>query len=269
MTDVFERSVWRSADGRPPARETDAVVVEEPLEVRVAGQALSVTMRTPGHDRELALGFLVSEGVLARADDVRHVVQSGGGPGANVIDVRVAPGIDLGLERLTRHVFTSASCGLCGKTAIEAVHHHFPPLADDVEIAAATLLELPQQLAAVQAAFARTGGLHAAAVFAADGSLVVVREDVGRHNAVDKVLGYGLAAGLLPWRGHALLVSGRASFEITQKALAGGIPVVAAVSAPSSLAISFADESGQTLIGFLRPGRLNVYTHPHRVRFAD
>jgi len=267
MSDVYQRAVWRSEAGRPPAQGTDAVVVEEPLEVRVDGQAVSVTMRTPGHDRELALGFLVSEGVLAVPADVRAVTQSGGGPSANVIDVLPAPGTTLALDRLTRHVFTSSSCGLCGKTAIEAVHHHFPPLEDEVRVAAATVLALPAQLAAAQATFARTGGLHAAAVFAADGSLVVLREDVGRHNAVDKVLGYGFAAGLLPWRGHVLLVSGRASFEIAQKALAGGLPVVAAVSAPSSLAVSFADESGQTLIGFLRPGRLNVYTHPRRLRF--
>jgi len=267
MTDVSERAVWRSVDGRPPAHGTDVVVVEEPLEIRVGGRALSVTMRTPGHDRELALGFLVSERVLTTPADLRDVVQSAGGPAANVIDVRPAPGVALAVEHLTRHVFTSSSCGLCGKTAIEAVHHHFPPLDDDCEIAGDTILGLPARLAAAQTAFARTGGLHAAAVFAADGSLVVVREDVGRHNAVDKVLGYGFAAGLLPWRGHVLLVSGRASFEITQKALAGGVPVVAAVSAPSSLAVSFADESGQTLIGFLRPGRMNVYTHPRRVRF--
>jgi len=267
MTEVFERAIWRSEDGRSPAPGSDAVVVEEPLEIRVGGHALSITMRTPGHDRELALGFLVSEGVLARATDVLAVAQTPGGPAANVIDVRPAPGIELALERLARHVFTSSSCGLCGKTAIEAVHHHFPPLDDDCAIAAGTLLDLPARLAAVQTTFARTGGLHAAAVFSTDGALVVVREDVGRHNAVDKVLGYGFAAGLLPWRGHVLLVSGRASFEIAQKALAGGIPVVAAVSAPSSLAVSFAEESGQTLVGFLRPGRFTLYAHPRRVRF--
>jgi FdhD protein len=266
VSDVCERPVWRAESGRELAAGTDAVVVEEPLEIRVGGRAVSVTMRTPGHDRELALGFLVSEGVLAAPTDVRAVVQSAGGPLANVIDVEPAPGIDLGLERLTRHVFTSSSCGLCGKTAIEAVHHHFPPLEDDVVVAASTILGLPAQLAAAQAAFARTGGLHAAAVFGPDGSLVVLHEDVGRHNAVDKVLGHGFAAGLLPWRRHVLLVSGRVSFEIVQKALAGGLPVVAAVSAPSSLALAAAEESGQTVIGFLRPGRLNVYTHPRRVR---
>jgi len=267
VSDVTDRLVWRSTDGGPPSADSDALVVEEPLEIRCGGEALSVTMRTPGHDRELALGFLVSEGVLADPASVRDVVQSAGGPSANVIDVRLAQGVHVELERLTRHVFTSSSCGLCGKTAIEAVHHQLPPLDDDVMVDARTVLDLPVALAAAQTAFARTGGLHAAAVFAADGSLLVVREDVGRHNAVDKVLGYGFAAGLLPWRGHILLVSGRASFEIVQKALAARIPIVAAVSAPSSLAVSFADESNQTLIGFLRPGRLNVYTHPHRIRF--
>jgi FdhD protein len=222
-------------------------------------------MRTPGHDRELALGFLVSEGLLARAADVATITQSGGGPGANVVDVTPVPTVAVRLDRLSRHVFTSSSCGLCGKTALEAVHHHFAPLDDDVTVDAAIMLGLPAALGAGQTAFARTGGLHAAAVFTPDGRLVVVREDVGRHNAVDKVLGYGLEAGLLPWRGHILVVSGRASFEIVQKALAGGLPVVAAVSAPSSLAISCADDSGQTLIGFLRGGRFNVYTHPERI----
>jgi FdhD protein len=269
VSDVCDRPVWRSEAGGPLVAGSDAVVVEEPLEIRVGGESVSVTMRTPGHDRELALGFLVSEGVLASPAGVRAVTQNSGGPTANVIDVLPAPGTTLELDRLTRHVFTSSSCGLCGKTAIEAVHHHFPPVEDDLRIATATVLTLPAQLAAAQTAFARTGGLHAAAVFAADGSLVVVREDVGRHNAVDKVLGYGFSAGLLPWRGHVLLVSGRASFEILQKALAGGLSVVAAVSAPSSLAVAFADESGQTLIGFLRPGRMNVYTHAARVTCGD
>jgi len=269
VSDVTDRPVWRSVDGEPLSADSDALVVEEPLEIRCGGEAVSVTMRTPGHDRELALGFLVSEGVLADPASVRDIVQSAGGPAANVIDVRPAPGVTLDLARLTRHVFTSSSCGLCGKTAIEAVHHHLPPLDDDVMVNAFTLLSLPAVLRFHQTAFARTGGLHAAAVFDPNGSLVVLREDVGRHNAVDKVLGYGFAAGLLPWCGHILLVSGRASFEIVQKALAARIPTVAAVSAPSSLAVSFADESNQTLVGFLRGERLNVYTHPRRIYFAD
>ena len=267
MSDTRDFRVWRARDGGPPAEASDAVVVEEPLEIRVGGSAISVTMRTPGHDRELALGFLASEGLLTSAAQVRAIVQPAGGNMANVIDVLPAPGVEIALDRLSRHVFTSSSCGLCGKTAIEAVQHNFAPVSDVVEVAASALLALPDRLAAAQPAFARTGGLHAAAVFTADGSLVVVREDVGRHNAVDKVLGYALTAGLLPWRRHVLVVSGRASFEIMQKALAGGLPIVAAVSAPSSLAVSFADESGQTLIGFLRAGRLNVYTHPERIRF--
>jgi FdhD protein len=262
-------SIWRAGPAGPPERTDDAVAVEEPLEIRVGGRALSVTMRTPGHDRELAVGFLASEGVLARREQIDTVVQSPAGPAANVIDVRPRPEVPLALDALSRHVFTSSSCGLCGKTAIEAVHHHFPALADDVTLAASALRALPAGLRATQTAFAETGGLHAAAVFRSDGTLVVVREDVGRHNAVDKVLGFGLLDGRLPWRGHGLLVSGRASFEIVQKALAGGLAVVAAVSAPSSLAVSFAAESGQTLIGFLRDGRMNVYTHPERVRFAD
>jgi FdhD protein len=268
VSQVTERPVWHWAAGHDPQPAIDGVAVEEPLEIRVGGRAVSVTMRTPGHDPELALGFLASEGVLASAAQVETVTQARGGPSANVVDVQPAAGVPVALERLTRHVFTSSSCGLCGKTAIEAVHHDFPPVEDDVRIEASVLLALPERLRAAQATFARTGGLHAAAVFAPDGTLVVVREDVGRHNAVDKVLGHGLLAGLLPWRGHGLVVSGRASFEIVQKALAGGLAVVAAVSAPSSLAVTFAEESGQTLIGFLRDGRMNVYTRPERIRVA-
>jgi len=267
MSDTRTHRVWHARSGESPEQASDVVVVEEPLEIRVGGQPVSVTMRTPGYDRELALGFLASEGLLTSAAQVRAVVQTADGPMANVVDVLPAAGVEMALDRMSRHVFTSSSCGLCGKTAIEAVHHNFAPVADTVEVSASTLLALPDRLAAAQAAFARTGGLHAAGVFTPDGSLVVSREDVGRHNAVDKVLGYGLAAGLLPWRRHVLVVSGRSSFEIMQKALAGGLPIVAAVSAPSSLAISFAEESGQTLIGFLRAGRLNVYTHPERIRF--
>jgi FdhD protein len=183
--------------------------------------------------------------------------------------VRLATGHAVDLTRLTRHVFASSSCGLCGTVTIEAVRGEFAPLAPGAVIDAATLLALPARLRAAQPAFDETGGLHAAALFDVGGQLVVAREDVGRHNAVDKVLGYGLLHGLLPFAAHVLVVSGRASFEIVQKALAGGIPVVAAVSAPSTLAVELAEESGQTLVGFLRPPRFNVYAGPERIRFAD
>jgi FdhD protein len=261
--------VWRSEAGRRPTTDADRLAGEEPLEIRVDGHAVSVTMRTPGADAELAAGFLVSEGVIRSGAEVARVEPLAAGGTGNVVDVRLAPGHAVDLTRLTRHVFASSSCGLCGTVTIEAVRGEFAPLAPGAVIDAATLLALPARLRAAQPAFDETGGLHAAALFDVGGQLVVAREDVGRHNAVDKVLGYGLLHGLLPFAAHVLVVSGRASFEIVQKALAGGIPVVAAVSAPSTLAVELAEESGQTLVGFLRPPRFNVYAGPERIRFAD
>jgi FdhD protein len=184
------------------------------------------------------------------------------------VNVFLAPEVTVDFSRLTRHVFASSSCGLCGKATIEAVHQHFRPLKSALAVRTGTLLALPRALRAAQETFARTGGLHAAGIFDTNGRLVVVREDVGRHNAVDKVLGYGLLNGLLPFAKHILMVSGRASFEIMQKALAARVPVVAAVSAPSSLAVEFARESGQTLVGFLREDRLNIYAGRQRVQFS-
>jgi len=261
--------VWRSEAGKRPIAAADRLASEEPLEIRVDGQPVSVTMRTPGADDELAAGFLVSEGVVRRSAEVARVEPLAAGGTGNVVDVRLAPGHAVDLARLTRHVFASSSCGLCGKVTIEAVRGGFPPVGPGPVIDAAMLLQLPDRLRAEQPGFGETGGLHAAAVFDVDGRLVAAREDVGRHNAVDKVLGYGLLHGLLPFAAHVLMVSGRASFEIVQKALAGGIPIVAAVSAPSTLAVELAEESGQTLVGFLRPPRLNVYAAPERIRFAD
>jgi FdhD protein len=261
--------VWRSVAGAPPTAADDVLAGEEPLEIRVGGAPVSVTMRTPGHDRELAVGFLLSEGLIASRDDLADVRQAAGGAQRNVIDVRPAPGVAVDLTHLTRHVFASSSCGLCGKATIEAVHRRLAPITADAAVDADVLLALPERLRAAQPDFARTGGLHAAGLFDTNGRLLLAREDVGRHNAVDKVLGAGLLAGDLPFGAHVLLVSGRASFEIIQKALAGGIPIVAAVSAPSSLAVSLAAESAQTLVGFLRPPHLNVYTRPDRIRFRD
>ena len=263
--------IWRYRAGEPLARAGDELAEEEPLEIRVKGRAVSVTMRTPGHDEELAAGFLLTEGMIRRRQDVIGVQpcahDRGGG---NVVNVVLAPEAPVDFDRLTRHVFASSSCGLCGKATIDSVFQRFEPIAPTPHplVDAATLLQLPDRLRRAQATFARTGGLHAAAIFTAAGDLVVAREDVGRHNAVDKVLGYGLLNNVLPFDRHVLMVSGRSSFEIMQKALAGRVPVVAAVSAPSSLAAHFATESGQTLVGFLRGERMNVYSEPGRIRFS-
>lgn len=225
-------------------------------------------MRTPGHDDELAAGFLVSEGMIHRRGEVTRIAPcQRGAERDNTLNVFLAPSVMVDFQRLTRHVFATSSCGLCGKASIDAVHQHFPPVKSGTTWAAADLLKLPGHLRARQKAFEQTGGLHAAAVFDVRGRLVVLREDVGRHNAVDKVVGYGLLRDKLPFDRHVLMVSGRASFEIMQKALAAGIPIVCAVSAPSSLAVEFAMESGQTLAGFVRGESLNIYSHPERIRF--
>jgi FdhD protein len=222
-------------------------------------------MRTPGHDRELAAGFLVTEGLLKRRDDLLDIVRCGaaqpeeGESAENVLDVVLAPGVVVDLERLTRHVFTSSSCGICSRASIDAVHAQFPPVAVPLSPRRSMLAGLPERLGAAQKGFAATGGLHASALFDADGRLDVVREDVGRHNALDKVIGQGFCADRLPLSDRILLVSGRVSFELMQKALAAGIPCVAAISAPTTAAVEFAQASGQTLVGFLRGDRMNVY----------
>jgi FdhD protein len=222
-------------------------------------------MRTPGHDRELAAGFLVTEGLLKRRDDLLDIVRCGaaqpeeGESAENVLDVVLAPGVVVDLERLTRHVFTSSSCGICSRASIDAVHAQFPPVAVPLSPRRSMLAGLPERLGAAQKGFAATGGLHASALFDADGRLDVVREDVGRHNALDKVIGQGFFADRLPLSDRILLVSGRVSFELMQKALAAGIPCVAAISAPTTAAVEFAQASGQTLVGFLRGDRMNVY----------
>ena len=246
----------------------DELAREEPLEIRVRGKSIVVTMRTPGHDDELAAGFLVTEGVIRKRKDVTEIAYCRQGEAAdyeNTLNVFLSPAVAVDFERLTRHVFASSSCGLCGKASIESVQQHFAPVKSRLKLPMKRILALPEQLRAAQATFAKTGGLHAAAIFDAKGKLFVLREDVGRHNAVDKVIGYGFLKGLLPFKAHVLLVSGRASFEIMQKSLAAQIPVVCAVSAPSSLAVEFARESGQTLIGFLRGETMNVYANPQRI----
>jgi FdhD protein len=233
----------------------------------VRGRAVSITMRTPGDDDQLAVGFLFSEGLIHRRRDILKIDPCERNEYGNQINVQLAPEVAIDFERLTRHVFASSSCGLCGKASIEALMAHFPSLEVPVApvIGAETLLQLPQRMREQQITFNQTGGLHAAALFDSPGKLLVLREDVGRHNAVDKVLGYALLHDLLPLDRHILLVSGRASFEIVQKCLAGRVGVIAAVGAPSTLAVDFAQASNQTLIGFVRDGRMNLYTHPQRV----
>ncbi|HEY2584216.1 MAG TPA: formate dehydrogenase accessory sulfurtransferase FdhD [Tepidisphaeraceae bacterium] len=259
--------IWRYEAGGALRADCDEVAAEEPLEIRVKHRAVSVTMRTPGHDEELAAGFLLTEGIIARRGDVLRIEPCALDRGGNVLNVALAEKTSVDFERLTRHVFASSSCGLCGKATIDAVHQRLDPIEDDarVRVRADVLLSLPDRLRQAQQTFDRTGGLHAAGIFTTEGEPVVIREDVGRHNAVDKVLGYGFLHGLLPFSHHVLMVSGRSSFEILQKALAGRVPFVAAVSAPSSLAVEFARDSGQTLAGFIRGQRMNVYTQPQRV----
>jgi FdhD protein len=250
----------------------DEVVVEEPLEIQVGEESIAVTMRTPGHDEELAAGFLLSEGIVRQREDVCHI-QPSTLPGAfgNVINVTLAPTLRLNAKPAHRFGTISTSCGLCGKTSIAFVRQQFarlPPVSVG-QLAVTRLLQMPDQLHRAQRNFARTGGIHAAAIFVSEGNLIVAREDVGRHNAVDKAIGRAFLDNLLPLNGCALLVSGRVSLEIVQKALAAGISIVAAVSAPSTLAVSFAREVGQTLIGFLRPPSFNVYAHIERLGLGD
>lgn len=246
----------------------DVTAREEPLEIRVEGRSVAVVMRTPGHDEELTAGFLVSEGVVKQSRDILEISQcpSVGNIHGNVVDVLLG-GAVVNWDSLTRHVFSASSCGICGKTSIESVFQSFPALEADADfrVHPDLIASLPAKLRAAQETFSQTGGLHASAIFDEHGEMLVLREDVGRHNALDKVLGHGLKADLLPYRRHILLVSGRVSFELMQKALAAGVPIVAAISAPSSLAVEFAQTSGQTLIGFLRGPTMNVYTHPQRL----
>jgi FdhD protein len=243
---------------------TDEVTVEEPLEIRIAGEAVATTMRTPGNDEELAAGFLLSEGIVRNRSDLRAFSS----PAENVISVELAPNVIFTPAVAQRFGTISTSCGLCGKKSVEFILQHFSPIdfaKDQTRIAEDTLLHLPNKLRAAQGNFARTGGIHAAGIFGVAGNVIVVREDIGRHNAVDKVIGRAFLDGLLPLGQHVLVVSGRSSLEIVQKALSSRIPIVAAVSAPSSLAVNFARECGQTLIGFLRPPTFNVYSHIERV----
>ncbi len=255
----------------------ETLVVEEPMEIRLNGTPLTVTMRTPGSDIELAQGFLLTEGVIAGREDVLTVRYCRGegedGSGFsqntyNVLDVTLAPDVPPPDVDVRRNFYTTSSCGICGKASLDAVatNSRHCPGDDPSVITADVLTAMPAQLRAAQKVFASTGGLHGAALFTADGELLVVREDIGRHNAVDKVLGWALEHDRIPLSGTALLVSGRASFELTQKAVMAGVPVLAAVSAPSSLAVDLATQSGLTLVAFLRGDSMNIYSRPDRIK---
>ncbi|MFG2429717.1 formate dehydrogenase accessory sulfurtransferase FdhD [Streptomyces sp. NPDC048590] len=269
------RRTIRVRDGAVTTRP-DTLVAEEPLEIRLNGRPLAITMRTPGDDFALAAGFLVSEGVIGEGSEVQSIVYCAGATADgvntyNVVDVKLAPGVAVPDITLERNVYTTSSCGLCGKASLDAVRtatRH--PVADTppVLVTPALLSALPGRLREAQRVFDRTGGLHAAALFSPEGELLDVREDVGRHNAVDKLVGRALTDGRLPLSRSVLLVSGRASFELAQKAVMAGIPVLAAVSAPSSLAVDLAAESGLTLVGFLRGSSMNVYAGDHRIVFG-
>ena len=265
MTQALAELPIHTWSGAGLVARRDALAVEEPLEIRVRNRPLAVTMRTPGHDEELAAGFLLTEGLIRSREDVLDILPCGKNEHGNAVNVRTGPLVNIDFEKLARHVYMTSSCGVCGKASIETVRTQCGPLGPGPAVRGEVLCELPERMRLEQSTFAETGGLHAAAVFRASGELLVLREDVGRHNAVDKVVGRMFLDGLTPLSDHILLVSGRASFEIMQKAAMAGIGIVAAVSAPSSLAVQFAAETGQTLIGFLRPPRFNVYSHPQRV----
>ena len=267
-----------TAGSRTPA--TDVLAAEEPLEIRVGyGPAadrqhrpLAITMRTPGHDFELTAGFLLTEGIIRSREDLNGVVYcpdvTKDEERENVVRAELATTVPVDLPRLERHFYTSSSCGVCGKTSIDAVHAAAGPVLPTTgpHVAADVIHELPLRQRAAQEVFEQTGGLHAAALFSPAGELRLLREDVGRHNALDKVIGAALLAGQLPLHDAVLLVSGRASFELVQKAAVAGIPILAAVGAPSSLAVRAATDFGLTLLGFVRQQRFNIYSHAWRIR---
>jgi len=265
--EVRERSALGWRRGRASAHG-EKLAVEEPLEIRLAGRRFMLTMRTPGHDEELAAGFLFAEGFINDATElgeIRRVRERKGAPAPNAIDIVLnVPAAGL-RSRLKRNFVMSSSCGVCGKTSIDSIRRRVAPPSDSARVAPATLLALPEKLRAGQRVFAATGGLHGAAIFDLDGTMLAIREDVGRHTAVDKVIGYALTNAMLPLSRHLMMVSGRLSFEIVQKAAAAGVPILAAVSAPSSLAVELAEKVGTTIVGFLRDGSFNIYTRPDRI----
>ena len=265
--EVREHHALRWNSGATSER-AEKLAVEEPLEIRLAGRRFTLTMRTPGHDEELAAGFLFAEGFINDATElgeIRRVRGRKGAPEPNAIDVILNVPADGLRARLKRNFVMSSSCGVCGKTSIDSIRRRVTPPVDSARVAPATLLALSEKLRAGQRVFAATGGLHGAAIFSLDGTMIAIREDVGRHNAVDKVIGYALTNAMVPLAHNIMMVSGRLSFEIVQKAAAAGLPILAAVSAPSSLAVELAEEIGTTLVGFLRDGSFNIYTRPDRI----
>lgn len=271
---TVRRRVLRYRDGVVDHRP-DALAAEEPMEIRVNGRPLTVTMRTPGSDFDLAVGFLVSEGVVHRASDVIAVrycagATADGSNTYNVVDVQLAGNVPPPDASLERNFYTTSSCGLCGKASLEAVRtvSAWSVEDDPLRVSPDVVVSLPDRLRAAQKVFDSTGGLHAAGLFSSAGELLTLREDVGRHNAVDKVVGDSVLNGRLPLRDSILMVSGRASFELVQKAVMAGIPMLAAVSAPSSLAVDLAEDNGLTLVGFLRGNSMNVYTGAERLDLA-
>jgi len=261
----------QKVEGQSSTPCQDLLAVEEPLEIRIGARTVSITMRTPGNDFELAAGFLFTEGILQGSSQIRRIryPKSDGNPrqAGNSVTVELATGVEIDFERLERHFYTTSSCGVCGKASIEALEMQNCPVLprDSPKVEPAVIHRLPEILRSQQAVFEHTGGLHAAALFNAAGDLVLLREDIGRHNAVDKVLGAALT-GNLPFAETVMMVSGRLGFEIAQKAVVAGIPIIASISAPSSLAVDLAAEFGMTAIGFLRGRSMNVYTHPERVK---
>jgi FdhD protein len=268
---IVERPVERRGDLRAAgerAADRDLVVAEEPLEIRIGGESLIVTMRTPGDDLDLAAGLLFTEGVITSMDDVdalSHGAPTAGRDRDNVVEVTAARGRRLEAAAARRVLRATAACGLCGKDSIAAVRKRIPRVSDDTRVPLSVVLGLPAAVRAAQPVFAATGGLHAVGLFTPDGTLLLVREDVGRHNAVDKVIGAELRAGNTSLAGAVMLLSGRAGFELIQKAAIARVPVICSVSAPSALAIDLADEVGMTLVGFVRGGSANVYTHARRI----
>ena len=257
---------WREA--RAAETAVDVVAVEEPLEVRIRGRSVAVLMRTPGHDRELTAGFLFTEGILRRAEDLLDLLpcrEQPRGEAGNVVEAVLAPGVAVDFERLTRHVFTSSSCGVCGTTTLDALFRTAPPLASGPRLDPRALTAWPARLRGHQPLFAATGGAHGCALLTPEGRIDWAHEDAGRHNAVDKAIGAALLAGALPLSGHGLMLSGRISFELVQKALLAGVPVVAGIGAPSSLAIACARRASLTLAGFVREDRFNVYAGAERL----
>ncbi|MGH8870287.1 MAG: formate dehydrogenase accessory sulfurtransferase FdhD [Actinomycetes bacterium] len=276
MGRVTQRRKMLRVSERPPVVRTDTLVVEEPLEIRLSGSPLAVTMRTPGDDFDLAAGFLVSEGVATEREHITTIryclgEDEEGRNTYNVLDVLLGEGVTPPDTSLQRNFYTTSSCGLCGKASLDAVRTsaRWEVRNDPLQLSTATVAALPERLRDAQQVFERTGGLHAAGLFTAEGELLCIREDVGRHNAVDKVVGWALQQGALPLAGTVLLVSGRASFELVQKALMAGIPAMAAVSAPSSLAVELAEDAGLTLVGFLRGSSMNVYAGGHRLGLGE